>query len=724
MVAFSDRVARALGWRDPQAATQVMSYQARGLPQIEQWSAEDAYNKGYILDAFVFAAVRAIAQDVASLPFRVADKAPDDPTEEQDYNSKLPLALLLGPPPGGPSPLLSARKLWAWSVAQRLITGRMAWEIEYAGSKVVALWPLLSRLLSPIPVETGPQWFSGFEFGTGTSRKRLAAEQVFYSWIPSQNDFRQAESPLQAARIPIDLAVMINKYDHAFIRNDAVPASMITHQRIDDDDDRRSWRQKFLGANRGPDNAGGVVFNEVEPDSDGKIVGTIAIERLGLTQSDAQFAQRYTSSIQAICVGLGVPLSRLMDASGRTFSNAEGEYVNYWTSTIKPLVSELADDVNTQLAPKVGPGVGWFDMSGVPGLITETDRPYAIVGLPALVKSGIVTQVWAAEQVGAPTDGLLTTAIHPLAEQFLSSGLNADGTPRPLALQNPVREVPPVPVTRAEPVMVIESSRQTPLERVTERAVREAKAVPARVGSFEKAWGRAFNALFRRQESAAIARLQGSRGRQVLAAARNVRAESFDASSVFDPALWEDATRTLAVDLFVTLGDQAALRVVELVSPESEPDAAIGKVAAALESRANELAGEVTSTTYDGIRKALIDGAAAGEGVDEIGRRVRDVFDAATTYRGELIARTEVNRAYNQAALVAASEFPEQAYGKSWLATVDSRTRKEHAEADGQARLLAEPFSVGGKTLDAPGEPNCRCTVLILDEDEYREMKS
>lgn len=720
-----DRILGPRGRRDPQAATKVMSYQARGLPQIEQWSAEQAYEKAYILDAFVFAAIRAIAQDVASLPFRVADRVPDDPTEEQQYNSKLPLALLLGPPPGGPSALLSARKLWAWSVAQRMITGRMGWEIEYSkGGKVTALWPLLSRLLAPIPADGGGRWFDQFEYGTGPVRKRLAPEQVFYSWIPSQNDFRQSESPLQAARIPIDLAVMINKYDHAFIRNDAVPASMITHQRIDDDAARRSWRQRFLGRHGGPDNAGSVVFNEVEPDGDGKIVGTIAIERLGLTQSDAQFAQRYASSIQAICVGLGVPLSRLMDASGRTFSNAEGEYVNYWTSTIKPITVELADDVNTQLAPRLGAGVGWFDMSGIPGLISPADRPYSLADLPALTRAGIVSQAWSAKQVGAPTQGLLEKPIHPLAEQFLSAGLNADGTPRPLALQ-PAREIIPQrsePPVKPTTVMVVESTRQTPKERVLERAGREAKAVPARVESTEKTWARAFNALFERQAATALTRLKGSRGRQTLAAAKNIRAETFDASSVFDPGLWEDATRTLAVDLYTSLGDSAALRVVELVSPDTDPASAMGKVSAALESRSNELAGQVTSTTYDAIRQQLIEGAALGEGVDEIGRRIRGVFDEATTYRGKLIARTEVNAAYNQAALVAASEFPELVYGKQWLATSDSRTRREHLDADGQLRLLGQPFGVGGKSLDAPSEPNCRCTVLILDQEEYEAM--
>jgi uncharacterized protein with gpF-like domain len=58
------------------------------------------------------------------------------------------------------------------------------------------------------------------------------------------------------------------------------------------------------------------------------------------------------------------------------------------------------------------------------------------------------------------------------------------------------------------------------------------------------------------------------------------------------------------------------------------------------------------------------------------------------------------------------------------LATDDSRTRPEHRAADGQVRRIGDMFDVGGAKLDAPGEPNCRCTVLILDHTEVAERLS
>lgn len=57
---------------------------------------------------------------------------------------------------------------------------------------------------------------------------------------------------------------------------------------------------------------------------------------------------------------------------------------------------------------------------------------------------------------------------------------------------------------------------------------------------------------------------------------------------------------------------------------------------------------------------------------------------------------------------------------KRWVATLDGRTRHEHASADGQVVPEDERFEVGGEKLMYPGDPsgspwnvyNCRCTVI------------
>lgn len=679
---------------------------------IPEWDGQNAYRFGYIANAFVYAAVRAIATDLSSLPFRTANSLPDDPTDSHDFDLNTPLAKLLGPPPGGPSPFMSSRRLWAWSVAQRLITGRLAWEIEQNGQTPVALWPLLSRNLAPIPSDGGVGWFSGYEYGQGVDKRRLEVEEVFHSWIPSQDDFRQAESPLQAARIPIDLVGLIDRYDHAFIKNDAVPATMVTHQRIDDDADRSAWREKFIASNKGVDNAGGTIFNEVDPDTEGKVIGTIAIERLGLTQRDAQFAERYASSIRATLVGIGVPMSRLMDASERTFSNADQEWVNYWQSTVKPLAQDLADDVNTQLAPRLGNAVGWFDMSDVNGIEVKEDKSYQVVGLPDLLKAGIISQAWAAEQIGAPTDGLDEQPLSPLAQLHLASGLNADGTAR--LVPHIARQLSPIP----DVVDLGEVDSVEAIDSYAERRLRETQVIDRRVQILEGQWIRAFDNLFSRQEASIVSKLESSRGRRCLA---SFRAGEPDVNQVFDSANWSEETDAVMSGIYEDVAGAASVKLLDQLAPEGDIDLAsvLPRALEVLNQRANNLSGPMTDTTFNDIKAAISEGIQAGEGIPDISQRVRKVFVGYRKSRSVLIARTETIGAFNLATVEAARALPGIAGGKEWLATNDKRTRPEHHAADGQLRSLDKSFNVGGENLDAPSQPNCRCSVLIIDPQEF-----
>lgn len=86
--------------------------------------------------------------------------------------------------------------------------------------------------------------------------------------------------------------------------------------------------------------------------------------------------------------------------------------------------------------------------------------------------------------------------------------------------------------------------------------------------------------------------------------------------------------------------------------------------------------------------------------------------------RANRIARTESTGAYNYGA-----ERGLQAEGvlcKEWLATADARTRGDHLAAMGQIVPMGMPFSVGGFSMQRPGDPsappeetvNCRCCVV------------
>lgn len=133
--------------------------------------------------------------------------------------------------------------------------------------------------------------------------------------------------------------------------------------------------------------------------------------------------------------------------------------------------------------------------------------------------------------------------------------------------------------------------------------------------------------------------------------------------------------------------------------------------------------------TPDEVYRRLIaelgEANARGEGVDSQAARLRHVLDVTGTEnwpaRARTVAVTEVHRAYNMGATAAALRIQQREslsiLFKQWQSKHDSAVRPGHRLADGQIRLVSQPFIVAGEPLMAPGDPagspanviNCRC---------------
>ncbi len=134
-------------------------------------------------------------------------------------------------------------------------------------------------------------------------------------------------------------------------------------------------------------------------------------------------------------------------------------------------------------------------------------------------------------------------------------------------------------------------------------------------------------------------------------------------------------------------------------------------------------------TTKRAVTAQLIEGAALGEDIPTLARRIRGVMGAADKKRSIVIARTEVLRASNAARI---EGFKQSGLVKKhkWLATRDARTRPadpsqvaNHRGLNGQIVELGKPFKIDGKQALGPGQfglaawdIQCRCvTVPVVD---------
>ena len=139
-----------------------------------------------------------------------------------------------------------------------------------------------------------------------------------------------------------------------------------------------------------------------------------------------------------------------------------------------------------------------------------------------------------------------------------------------------------------------------------------------------------------------------------------------------------------------------------------------------------QLAGDITDTTKEQIRKFLIQGQKEGLTMPEIIALLKTA--GITNYRAELIARTETARAANLGSMIGALSTG-LVTNKEWIAAKDARTRRiprdanDHYHMDGVQVAMDQKFVVPAKeyidNMLHPGDPlahagnvcNCRCTL-------------
>lgn len=146
-----------------------------------------------------------------------------------------------------------------------------------------------------------------------------------------------------------------------------------------------------------------------------------------------------------------------------------------------------------------------------------------------------------------------------------------------------------------------------------------------------------------------------------------------------------------------------------------------------LEDQGAQLVKNANNTTKRHIAAELKIGTGAGEGVDQIAKRIEGVFRVRSKVHARTIARTEILKA-SQTAQLAGFESSGVVERKAWNTNRDPEVRDAHAFAEGQSRELDGFFDLGGELADAPGigaggsalsagnSINCRCFLTPVLE--------
>lgn len=432
------------------AATTSSTYNAPGQPTYPMWDGGRAVRDLYLGHTFVHRCIRTTADTIAGLPFKVGPD-PDDPSTTTEGTM---LGKLLGPAspqePGGPNATTTARALWAWSIVQYECTGKICWEqiLDPQTKDIFSLYPLVSAGVKGIATLPGStDWWESFVYTTPFGDAPLTADRVFYAWRPSAEDWREPESPLQAAQLPIETAIACDRYMWSLLKNGMVASKIVIAPPFAEEGDRRAWEDQFFAEFSGFDNAGKTIFAEAENDYDpsGKMTdqASVQVVDLAMKSVDAQLLEMIKQAKIDITIATGVPESLIGNASQRTYSNTAAEYRNYWTLKVVNTITDLQDHVNVNLSPKLSKDVvGWFDLSQVAAL-----QPPSIFAHPALadaINLGVISPSQASDLLNIPSTSATgeDTSTAPIGEESTQTGSGGTRSMRLHGQGSPLMDAP------------------------------------------------------------------------------------------------------------------------------------------------------------------------------------------------------------------------------------------------------------------------------------------
>lgn len=136
------------------------------------------------------------------------------------------------------------------------------------------------------------------------------------------------------------------------------------------------------------------------------------------------------------------------------------------------------------------------------------------------------------------------------------------------------------------------------------------------------------------------------------------------------------------------------------------------------------------------IRSEISRGISQGASYSAIARNLAERMNIKYNQTARIV-RTEAHRISQEATMDAQYKAKEKGADivKQWDATLDRRTRSQHASLDGQIKELDEEFEYGGHTAMHPSgfgvaslDINCRCQLLQrakwgLDEEELKLLE-
>ncbi|HEV2579401.1 MAG TPA: phage portal protein [Ktedonobacteraceae bacterium] len=628
------------------------------------------------------------------------------------------------------------------------------------GAPPVELWPLRPDL---IKIVAGEKEVAGYVYGWGTSRAQdFDVDQIMHLKFPAYDDDFYGLSPVEVAMQLVDQQNEGNSWNTALMQNAGKPASVFFSKGYLTLEQRTQVRQELLKRYSGKRNAGMPMVLEAD----------MTWQSMSMSPYELDWLQSRELNTREIAAIFDVAPELVGDSAGKTFANQKEAKQSLYTENVLPKLDRFDGYLNVWLVPMfadLAASGAWFtydrsDIEVLAELYTAQQQALSeqansmwnsgqcslrvaqrLQGLPARPK--VYLDVYKFGAILVREEDLEAYAMQalqkpaappsPVPEPLLNQPSSLPQLPAPKpAARTTVTEVPndeqqndQNPDGGAAPATGKEKrSHAAPEYKLLDLATREAKEAYAKqVEADRQAWEEKiearFQAYFRAEQKAVVAAIR----------AASIESEAADGIENAISGLKDDLQQQLYncwYDVGRDFGGRAQAQFAEAskasesaYSRKTTPDLAAlftAQTIAYLLNLAGTKVQQISGTTLTDLRQALATGVAAGESIPELAKRIDQLYlTQIIPNRSTNIAQSEVCAASNWASHQAASQSG-LTLNKVWLATEDSRTWPDHADADGQKVALDQPFTVGGEQMMFPGDSSmgasakeicrCRCT--------------
>jgi SPP1 gp7 family putative phage head morphogenesis protein len=655
-------------------------------------------------------ATRAIANRMAALnPLVQVSRRGADGTMIDETLDDNALKLLLD----RPHPNFTRAQLFRLSTQWIVTVGEANWLKVRSGLRTpVELHPIPPSQIVPL---VRSNVVDSYRITTGDGRQQIwPASEVVRIFLPDPESPFAAEGYLAPNATTVDSHKYAGEHLKTHYQYDATPKTALEAgpdaEKFSDREERRfnfKWRKKYTRRT-------------------GTQVGVPALVPTGykliqlLMQSGADIRPLLEFWTDEQLMNFGVPKSILGKVVSGDRSSAETNQFVFDLHTIEPLAMLISDAITLQLAPDFDASLHVefeeFVSKDKEHVLKQEDQDLrTMVRSPDMVRQdrGWDKVPWGERpvatlgQVAYDPDGVID--LDEDDEGAIEDNDDSDDE-RSRAGRAPLtpacaRGKDPFPARAAffEP------------ERIWRRQIRrEKKFVPAML--------RANRSIFRKQRDDVLKNLEEKYGE------RGLTRVDVDVSDLFDYTDWYKVYRKTTEPIRKAAFVEATAETLDGLGVGSD-FTFTDEMAKTLKKQGAQYMKEVGKTTKRRIARQLAEGAAEGESIDKIAKRIEGVFkvrrkDART------IARNEVLKANSQAQLTAfdTSGVVEK---KEWNDSMDDAVRDNHAYMQERVVEINDPFVLGdGELADAPrigyrgsmmsagNAINCRCFMAPLMGDE------